>query len=111
MSSRIARDKEPEFHEFRVEYRRYKTTLTKKYLERKPWKPVDPSQVLAFIPGTITEIYVKEGDKVEAGEKLMILEAMKMKNTVHAELAGTVKKVLVKVGDRVPKNEVVFEIV
>ena len=111
MSSSISKDKKPELHEFVVEFRKYKTTLTKKHLERKPWEPVDTTKVLAFIPGTIAEIFVKEGDKVEEGDKLMVLEAMKMKNTVSAEFAGTVKSVNVKVGDRVPKNEVVFVIV
>jgi len=99
-----------ELHEFVVEFRRYKTQLTTKYLARKPWTPKDDSKIYSFIPGTITKIYVKEGQHVEAGEALMILEAMKMKNTVFAELPGTIQHIHAKEGEQVPKSKVIFEL-
>lgn len=95
---------------FVVEFRKYTTELNQKFLDRKPWKPKDESKVLSFIPGTITKIYVKEGDHVEEGTPLMILEAMKMKNTVFAERPGRVAKINVSEGERVPKSKVVFEL-
>ena len=58
----------------------YKTYLTKKFLERKMWKAPDPLQVLSHIPGSVIEIFVKPGQKVKKGDKLMIYEAMKMMN-------------------------------
>ena len=44
------------------------------------------------------EISVKVGDKVEAGQVVLILEAMKMENDIEAETSGTVSKILVEVG-------------
>lgn len=94
---------------FVVEFRKYTTELSQKFLERKPWVPKDESKVHSFIPGTITKIYVKEGDHVEEGAPLMILEAMKMKNTVFADRSGKVLKINATEGERVPKSKVVFE--
>ncbi|MCM1152732.1 MAG: biotin/lipoyl-binding protein [Muribaculum sp.] len=51
------------------------------------------------LPGTITAIKVKEGDTVNSGDTVCLLEAMKMENDVHSSFGGTVKKILVNVGD------------
>ncbi len=99
-----------DLHEFVVEFRKYKTELNAKFLSRKPWVPKDESKILSFIPGTVTKIYVRKGQHVEAGEELMILEAMKMKNSVFAEYPGIIKKVNVTEGDKVPKSKVIFEL-
>ena len=48
------------------------------------------------MPGSIMKILVKVGDKVEKGETVLILEAMKMENDIIAEVSGTVSRVLVK---------------
>lgn len=95
--------------DFVVEFRKYKTELTEKYKQRSKWKPEDPSKVLSFIPGTITRIFVKEGEIVEPGTELMVLEAMKMKNTVFAEVYGRITAVHAQVGEQVPKGKVIFE--
>lgn len=95
--------------DFVVEFRKYTTELTEKFKNRKKWKPVDPSKVESFIPGTITKICIKEGDTVEVGTELMVLEAMKMKNTVFSEVSGVLKKLNVKLGDQVSKGKVIFE--
>ena len=100
----------PELHQFVVEFRKYKTTLNKKFLNRKPWAPKDESKVLSFIPGTITKIFVKEGDYVNEGDSLMILEAMKMKNMVYAEHSGKIRKINAEEGQQVPKAMVIFEL-
>ena len=86
------------------EGREYKTYLTKKFLERKPWKAPDPCQVLSHIPGSVLEIFVKVGQKVKKGEKLMIYEAMKMRNIVTSPMDGVIKEVNVKVGENLPKG-------
>ena len=55
----------------------------------------------APMPGTVIEVKVAEGDSVEAGQPLIILEAMKMEHTINAPTAGTVAEVLYNAGDLV----------
>ena len=88
---------------------KYQTKLTTKFLKRNAYKPKNPKELKAFIPGLILKIFVKEGDKVEAGQSLFLLEAMKMKNTVEAEISGKIKKIYVEEGDKVAKNELLLE--
>ena len=59
--------------------------------------------------GTIVEIDVKPGDKVKAGQKLVVYEAMKMENDLESEIEGVVKQVLVKEGDVVGTNQDLIE--
>lgn len=82
----------------------YKTFLTKKFLERKPWKAPDPYQVLSHIPGSVIEIFVKPGQKVKKGERLMVYQAMKMNNIVAAPMDGVIKEVNTKEGESLPKG-------
>jgi biotin carboxyl carrier protein len=88
----------------------YKTTLTTKYSNRKKWEAPDPKMIKAYIPGNIIKIFVKEGQKVKQGSKLLLLEAMKMKNLVVAPVSGVIKAIHVKEGIMVPKNELLIEI-
>ena len=57
--------------------------------------------VKAPLPGTIMSFKVKEGDTVNAGDTVCVLEAMKMENDVKTTKGGTVQKILVNVGDAV----------
>ncbi len=84
--------------------RKYKTCYTKKFLERKVWQAPNPKEVRSIIPGSVTEIKVKAGDKVKKGGKLMIYEAMKMKNVIVAPFDAVVESVEVQVGDKLPKG-------
>ena len=59
------------------------------------------SAIKSPLPGTIMAINVNVGDTINAGDTVVVLEAMKMENDVHADKAGTVKKVLVNIGDSV----------
>jgi pyruvate carboxylase len=88
---------------------RYTTRLSEKFIRRKTYKPADPKIILSFIPGTVLEIYVKEGDKVKKGDVLMILEAMKMKNRLKAPADGIIEKICVSAGARVKKGEPLIE--
>lgn len=88
----------------------YKTTLNKKHKSRKPYQPADSSLLKSFMPGNIQEVFVNVGDKVAKGDKLLVLEAMKMKNVILAPFGGTVKSINVKVGDLVPKNFVLLQL-
>ncbi|MBP1926602.1 pyruvate carboxylase [Sedimentibacter acidaminivorans] len=67
-------------------------------------------EVGANIPGNIFKILVKEGDKVEAGQPIAVLEAMKMETNVISPLAGTVNKIHVKEGQRVVAGELIAEL-
>jgi biotin carboxyl carrier protein len=58
----------------------------------------------APMPGLILQVLVKEGDTVQKGDTLLILEAMKMENVLKAQGDGIIKKVNVKQGDRVEKG-------
>jgi pyruvate carboxylase subunit B len=61
--------------------------------------------ICAPIPGLITKIKVKEGDKINAGEGLVILEAMKMENEIKADSEGVIKKILVSEKMPVDKDQ------
>ncbi len=64
----------------------------------------------AHMPGQVREIMVAEGEAVERGQTLLLLEAMKMEIRVTAPVAGTVKRLLVKVGDVVDRGQRLTEI-
>ena len=53
------------------------------------------------LPGTIMSFNVSEGQSVNAGDTVCVLEAMKMENDVHTQFGGVVKKILVGVGDAI----------
>ncbi|MAX53682.1 MAG: oxaloacetate decarboxylase subunit alpha [Methylophaga sp.] len=74
-------------------------------------KATDPGHVTAPLPGNVVEVLVKEGDKVEAGQALLVMEAMKMETELLANIAGTVKALHVKKADRVTPGETLIEIV
>jgi len=61
--------------------------------------------VIAPMPGQIKSIFVREGDKVKAGQKLLIMEAMKLENKLPATRDGVVKKILVRDGDVVSQGQ------
>ncbi len=57
------------------------------------------------MPGQIIGVYVNKGDKVLAGQKVMVLEAMKLENTITADREGTVVNIFVKEGDIVNQSQ------
>jgi biotin carboxyl carrier protein len=67
------------------------------------------NQLKAPMPGLVIEYFVKEGDEVQAGDKLMILEAMKMENVIKATGEGKIKKLVVTKGNTVEKNQLLIE--
>ncbi len=99
----------PHFHTLTTENGKYKTYLTKKFLLRKPYKPKNFKKFLSFISGKITIIYIKKGDKVKAGNKLLSLEAMKMKNEILSPVDGIIKSVNVKPNELVSKGQLLIE--
>ena len=66
--------------------------------------PVGPAPVRAPMPGLVVRVNVKVGDEVQAGQGLVVMEAMKMENELRATAAGTVKSVEVVAGTAVEKG-------
>ena len=66
--------------------------------------------VKAPLPGTINAIQVKVGDKVNVGDVVIVLEAMKMQNNIESEQAGIVTSITVNVGDSVMEGAVMLTI-
>jgi pyruvate carboxylase subunit B len=66
--------------------------------------PTGPAPILAPMPGLIVRVSVQVGDTVEAGQGLVVMEAMKMENELRATSAGVVKSVEVAAGTAVEKG-------
>ena len=66
--------------------------------------------VKAPLPGTISSVNVKVGDKVNVGDSVLVLEAMKMQNNIESEFAGTVTSIVVKPGDSVMEGATLLTI-
>jgi biotin carboxyl carrier protein len=80
-------------------------------LEARVARPMShDGRIKAPIPGLIKSVLVSLGDPVAAGQPLLVLEAMKMENEVHAPRAGVVAQLNVSAGQSVTLNEVLAEI-
>lgn len=66
--------------------------------------------VTAPLPGSITKISVKVGDRINIGDQVLLMEAMKMENSISAEAAGIVKAILCKEGDQVQSGQALVEL-
>jgi biotin carboxyl carrier protein len=72
-------------------------------------KPTGPAPIVAPMPGMIVRVNVAEGDAVNAGQGLVVMEAMKMENELRAAAAGTVKRIHVAPGTAVEKGAMLLE--
>jgi glutaconyl-CoA/methylmalonyl-CoA decarboxylase subunit gamma len=86
------------------------TTAPKKAAAPKKAPGGAVSTIESPLPGDILSIEVKVGDLIAKGDKLMVMEAMKMENNVMAEKAGEIKAIKVAVGDSVLQGDVLIEI-
>jgi biotin carboxyl carrier protein len=91
---------------------------TKPKVERKAFSPHQPvsvsqspnpassgSTLTSPLPGTVVNVFIKAGDKVEAGQVVLVIEAMKMKNSIRSLYSGTVGEVLVEAGQSVAHKQ------
>jgi len=69
-----------------------------------PRAPVEAGVISAPLPGVVSDLRVSGGDSVDAGDVLLVLEAMKMENEIHAPSGGVVEEVFVGVGDLVGRG-------
>lgn len=85
-------------------------------IETKQFKPIEVSkqmsnssivtnELTAPLPGTVIEVFVKLGDSVEAGQVILVIEAMKMKNSIRSTRAGKITDVLVSAGQTVAHKQ------
>ena len=72
---------------------------------------IHAGEIHAQIPGLVSQIYVKKGDKVKVNQQLFILEAMKMENEIDSPVSGIVDHIHCKEGDKVEKGNIIMEII
>ncbi len=90
-----------------------KSTVVPPQMEPKKTEPITaqgPQKIICPMPGLVRAVFVKEGDVVEAGHKLMIMEAMKLENDIIAEAGGKITRVNCKEGDNLAQGELMIEI-
>jgi len=75
-----------------------------------PAGPKGTGSIKSPLPGVILEIYVREGDMVKIGQKLIMLEAMKMENNINADKEGRVTSLKVGKGDSVMEGDILIVI-
>ena len=68
------------------------------------------TKVSSPLPGTILDVFVNVGDQVKAGQRVVLLEAMKMENNIEADTDGTVTSVNVRKGDSVLEGDTLIVI-
>ncbi|MCK6538854.1 MAG: biotin/lipoyl-binding protein [Anaerolineales bacterium] len=65
----------------------------------------NPNELIAPLPGTVVEVFVRAGDVIEAGQVVVVIEAMKMKNSIRSTRAGKIAEVCVGAGDTVAHKQ------
>jgi biotin carboxyl carrier protein len=75
-----------------------------------PAAPKGTGSIKSPLPGVILDVYVREGDTVKIGQKLIMLEAMKMENNINADKEGRVASIKVSKGDSVMEGDILIVI-
>lgn len=86
------------------------SSVPKDLATRPKGDPKDPLQIVAPIPGMVTEVHVKLGSKVEEGEPVFAIEAMKMLTTISAGQSGVVAEILAEEGCTVRASDLLARI-
>lgn len=98
------------------EIKKTKTPTLVRAASKRPSEPlkVNPTssitKIVAPIPGVVMSIDVKVGDTLKVGDRMLVLEAMKMENNIVCEKAGVIKALNITVGQQVLQDEVMIEI-
>lgn len=88
----------------------YKTFFTSKFNNRKSFEIPDRNLIYSAIPGKILQVMVKPGQKIETGDTVVVLEAMKMENRIITTCSGTIKNIYVKAGETIPNKFLIAEL-
>jgi pyruvate carboxylase len=70
--------------------------------------PAQPGQIGAPIPGVVSTVAIELNQKIQKGDRLLVMEAMKMQSTVYSPVAGIVKQVLAKSGQHVESKDLLL---
>ena len=89
-------------------------SIQKEAQEIKSFEPLKPrsspslnvNEMTAPLPGIVTEVFVKAGDQIETGQVILVIEAMKMKNSIRSIRAGRVAEVLVSASQTVAHKQI-----
>lgn len=87
-----------------------KKLLEKYILESGKGGAGEETEIKAPMPGMVVKVLVKEGMEVVEGDKLVIVEAMKMENVLKSPVKGKIEKIKAKEGEAVDKNQVLIEL-
>jgi biotin carboxyl carrier protein len=77
---------------------------------KRPSVSAGDGSITAPMPGSIFQMKTQEGATVQAGQVLLVMEAMKMENPINAPYSGTVTKVFVREGDNVGEGDLLVEV-
>jgi propionyl-CoA carboxylase alpha chain len=75
-----------------------------------PQQGAGQDKVCAPMPGLLTRLMVAEGDVIEAGQNVAVIEAMKMENTLSAQIRGTVQEISAKIGDNLNVDDIILSL-
>jgi len=81
-------------------------TVEKSAVTTKPGSEIGVGLVKSPLPGIVLKLHVRVGDKVQAGQSIMVMEAMKMENEIRCAMSGTLQELRVKEGDAVLESDV-----
>ena len=73
--------------------------------------PKNINQIGSPLPGQVSQIFVNNEDRAIKGDKLIVIEAMKMETTIHAEKSGIIKNINVTIGSNVDSKDLLLEII
>jgi glutaconyl-CoA/methylmalonyl-CoA decarboxylase subunit gamma len=71
---------------------------------------ISEKEIKAPLSGTISEIFVKEGDEIKQGDKLLILSAMKMENEIVSTCDSKIKKILIEKNQKVAEGDLLISL-
>lgn len=98
------------------EIKKSKTPTLVRSASKRPTEPlkINPSssktKIVAPIPGVILSIDVKVGDTIKVGDRMLVLEAMKMENSIVSEKAGLITEIHIQTGQQVLQNQILIEL-
>ena len=102
--------------ELKEDIKKTKTPTLVRAAAHRPASPlkVNPTskkiRIVAPIPGVVLSIDVKIGDTLKVGDRMLVLEAMKMENSIVCEKAGTITDIKISVGQQVLHDELMIEL-
>lgn len=96
--------------DYQAQHKEDKPQADSQATETSKEEPITGKVIESPMPGSILQVLVKAGDSLAKGQPVVILEAMKMENSITSDYAGTVKRVFAKEGTTVSSNAPLIEV-